>query len=172
MTKSVKKQQQVNMEELDKNFSDLLDYISEALPRQARSAIVPALEKFASGISIDLNLDSFKKDRRVFNTSSGRPSQQYIAYWTTTQRVFEGTLQDIASEIGCSVQVLYKHRNAAFTEHGEDAPFYKVTKKGAYEHVMILMMSDAAKDTINKRIAEFEENLKKANRKINEDGSY
>ena len=172
MTKSVKKQQQVNMEELEKNFSDLLDYISEALPRQARSAIVPALEKFASGIGIDLNLDSFKKDRRVFNTSSGRPSQQYIAYWTTTQRVFEGTLQDIASEIGCSVQVLYKHRNAAFTEHGEDAPFYKVTKEGAHEHVMILMMSDAAKDTINKRIAEFEENLKKVNRKFNEDGSY
>lgn len=172
MTKSVKKQQQVNMEELEKNFSDLLDYISEALPRQARSAIVPALEKFASSISIDLNLDSFKKDRRVFNTSSGRPSQQYIAYWTTTQRVFEGTLQDIASEIGCSVQVLYKHRNAAFTEYGEDAPFYKVTKEGAHEHVMILMMSDAAKDTINKRIAEFEENLKKANRRFNEDGSY
>lgn len=172
MTKSVKKQQQVNMEELEKNFSDLLDYISEALPRQARSAIVPALEKFASGIGIDLNLDSFKKDRRVFNTSSGRPSQQYIAYWTTTQRVFEGTLQDIASEIGCSVQVLYKHRNVAFTEHGEDAPFYKVTKEGAHEHVMILMMSDAAKDTINKRIAEFEENLKKANRRFNEDGSY
>ena len=172
MTKSVKKQQQVNMEELEKNFSDLLDYISEALPRQARSTIVSALEKFASGIGIDLNLDSFKKDRRVFNTSSGRPSQQYIAYWTTTQRVLEGTLQDIASEIGCSVQVLYKHRNAAFTEHGEDAPFYKVTKEGAHEHVMILMMSDTAKETINKRIAEFEENLKKANRRFNEDGSY
>lgn len=172
MTKSVKKQQQVNMEELEKNFSDLFDYISEALPRQARSAIAPAIEKFASSIGIDLNLDSFKTDRRVFNTSSGRPSQQYIAYWTASQRVFEGTLQDIASEIGCSVQVLYKHRNAAFTEHGEDAPFYKVTKKGAHEHVMILMMSDNAKDIINKRIAEFEDNLKEANRRFNEDGSY
>lgn len=172
MTKPVKKQTQVNMEELERNFSELFNYISETLPRNARNTLAPAIEKFASSIGIDLNLDSFKTDRRVFNTSSGRPSQQYIAYWTASQRVFEGTLQDIAAEIGCSVQVLYKHRNAAFTEHGEDAPFYKVTKKGAHEHVMILMMSDTAKETINKRISEFEENLKKANRKFNEDGSY
>lgn len=172
MTKSVKKQQQVNMEELEKNFSDFLNYISETLPRQYRSSLVPAIEKFASSIGVDLNLNSFKTDRRVFNTSSGRPGLQYIAYWTATQRVMEGTLQDIASEIGCSVQVLYKHRNAAFAEHGGDAPFYKVTKKGAHEHVMILMASDAAKDIINKRIVEFEENLKKANHRFNEDGSY
>ena len=160
------------MEVLEKNFSDLLDYISETLPRQARNSLAPAIEKFAASVSIDLDLDSFKTDRRVLNTSSGRPSQQYIAYWTTSQRVFEGTLQDIASEIGCSVQVLYKHRNAAFTEHGEDMPFYKVMKKGPHEHVMIQLMSDTAKDIINKRISEFQENLKKANRKFNEDGSY
>lgn len=172
MTKSVKKQPQVDMEVLEKNFSDLLDYISETLPRQARNALVPAIEKFASGVSIDLDLDSFKTDRRVLNTPSGRPSQQYIAYWTVSQRVMEGTLQDIASEIGCSVQVLYKHRNAAFTEYGEDSPFYKITKKGSHEHVMIQLMSDTAKDIINKRIYEFQENLKKANRKYNEDGSY
>ena len=172
MTKSVKKQPQVDIEVLEKNFSDLLDYIIETLPRQARNSLVPAIEKFASGVSIDLDLSGFRTDRRVLNTSSGRPGQQYIAYWTASQRVVEGTLQDLASEIGCSVQVLYKHRNAAFTEHGEDAPFYKVTKKGAHEHVMILMMSDTAKDVINKRISEFKENLKKANRRFNEDGSY
>lgn len=172
MTKPVKSQPQIDMEVLEKNFSVLLDYISQTLPRQARNSLVPAIEKFASGVGIDLDLSGFETDRRVLNTSSGRPSQQYIAYWTASQRVLEGTLQDIASEIGCSVQVLYKHRNAAFTEHGEDTPFYKVTKNGAHEHVMIQLMSDTAKDIISKRISEFKENLKKANRRFNEDGSY
>lgn len=144
----------------------------EFLPRQARNSMAPAIETFINNVGLDIDLEAFKSDRRALNVNSGRPSKYYIAYWTTTQRIVEGTLHDIAAEIGCTVQALYTQRNAAHTAHGEDAPFYKLTQNGHLEHVMIQSLSDTAKEIISKRIAEFQDNLNKASVLYTEDGSY
>ena len=115
-----KKVETISKETVTKGLSDAIMAASATFSRAHRAAMYYAFVPFSESLDLDLDLEFLLEDRRVGSLAAGRPNDTYIAYWPVHQKIFKGSLSEISNEIGCSVQVLYKHRNKAYSD-GQDA---------------------------------------------------
>lgn len=166
-----KKVETISKETVTKGLSDAIMAASATFSRAHRAAMYYAFVPFSESLDLDLDLEFLLEDRRVGSLAAGRPNDAYIAYWPVHQKIFKGSLSEISNEIGCSVQVLYKHRNKAYSD-GQDA-FLKRNGQTS-EFVEIRQVTeenteDMIMSLYNKKRQEL---IARANRKFNEDGSY
>lgn len=164
---------EISKEDLKQSFSMTLTAVCESTSRAQRASLQPIFNKFIEDLDLDLDTSFMLNDRRIGSKTSGRPTEIYAAYWPIQQKVVCATLGKIAEEIGCSVQVLYKHRNKAIKE---ELPIFHKRVKETHEYVEIhIIANDYTKEmalanieTKRKEMLERTSNLKRHN----EDGSY
>lgn len=166
-----KKVETISKETITKGLEETIRAASPTLPRAQRAAIYYAFVSFSNSLDLDLNVDFLLEDRRVGSLAAGRPNDTYIAYWPVHQKIFKGSLNEIATAIGCSVQVLYKHRNKAYSD---DLDVFFKRNGNTNEFVEIRQITGASTEDMimslyNKKRQEL---IERANRKFNEDGSY
>ena len=161
----------ISKDQVTKSLMAAIQTATTPFPRAQRTLIHSAFTTFSEETGIDLDLSFLLEDRRVGSNLSGRPSETYIAYWPVMQKIIKGPLADISKEIGCSTQVLYKHRNSAYKEGNH--VFYKQNGR-TREFIEIRQITD---EHMEEEIVEIIETSRKqlaerTKRKYNEDGSY
>ena len=166
-----KKVETISKEAVTKGLEEAILTASSTLPRAQRTAMYHAFASFSDSLDLDLDVKFLLEDRRVGSLAAGRPNDTYIAYWPVHQKILKGPLNEIAEAIGCSVQVLYKHRNKAYSDDLD--VFFKRNGK-TNEFVEIRQVTeenteDMIMSLYNKKRQEL---IERAKHKFNEDGSY
>ena len=161
----------ISKEAVTKGLSDAILTASSTFPRSHRAAMYYAFKTFSESLDLDLDIQFLLEDRRVGSLAAGRPNDTYIAYWPTHQKILKGSLGEIADEIGCSVQVLYKHRNKAYSD-GLDAFFKRNGKTSEFVEIRQITEENTEEMVMSIYDKKREELLERTKRRFNEDGSY